>query len=107
MKALAQDREILLLRAVSLEQAGHTAAARTILEQIQNRWPEWAAAWAADGIVLGIHGRPEEAMAALRTAVALGANSMEVKRYLSEVSAGSQGRPPDLILVLSKAFRTL
>lgn len=106
MKALAQDREILLLRAVSLEQAGHTAEARTILEQIRNRWPEWAAAWAADGIILGTHGRREEAMAALRTALTLGVNSTEIKVYLEKVSAGTQSQPPDLILVLSRAFRS-
>jgi tetratricopeptide (TPR) repeat protein len=106
MKALTRDREILLLRAVSLEQAGHTAEARTILEQIRNRWPEWAAAWAADGIILGTHGRREEAMAALRTALTLGVNSTEIKVYLEKVSAGTQSQPPDLILVLSRAFRS-
>jgi predicted RNA polymerase sigma factor len=66
------------------------------LEQIQNRWPEWQAAWTADGIILGTHGRREEARAALETAMALGAHSPEVQRYLDEISAGAEGKPPDL-----------
>ena len=94
IKTMPQDRQILLLRAVALEEAGRTEEARRVLEQIQNRWPEWAAAWAVDGIVLAAHGQRQEAIAALRTAVALGANNMEVKRYLEEVSAGSPDRPP-------------
>ena len=73
MSAFAQDREILLLRAVILEKAGRTAEAEPLLQQIQNRWPEWPEAWMAHGIVLGTHGRKDEARAALRTAVALGA----------------------------------
>ena len=97
LKALAQDREILLLRAVVLEQAGRTGEAESLLERIQNRWPEWQPAWTADGIILGTHGRREDARAALRTAVALGENSAEVKRYLDEISAGAEGKPPDAL----------
>jgi len=105
LKALAGDREILLVRAIALEQAGRTAEARAILEQIQNRWPEWAAGWAADGIILGAHGSLPAAIATLRTAVVLGANSADVRLYLEEVSAGSPGKPPDLTLVLPSSSR--
>ena len=106
MKALAQNREILLLRAVTLEQAGRIPEAHGLLEQIQNRWPEWAAAWAADGIVFGREGKRREAIGTLQTAVALGTNSAEVKRYLEELSAGSQTEAPDITLVLSPSFRS-
>jgi len=104
MKTLAQDRQILLLRAVALQQAGRAADAHLILEQIQNRWPEWAPPWAADGIVLGAQGHRQEAITALRTAVSLGANSSEVKRYLEEVGANPQAKPPDVMLVLPASF---
>jgi Flp pilus assembly protein TadD len=102
IKAFAQDRQILLLRAVVLEQAGLTGEAEGLLEQIQNRWPEWPPAWTADGIILGTHGRREDARAALRTAVALGASNAEVKRYLEEISSGAQGKPPDLTRILTE-----
>lgn len=105
MKSLAQERGILLLRAVTLEQAGRTSEARAVLEQIENRWPEWAPAWAADGIVLGMHGDRQEAAGTLRTAVTLGASGADVKRYLDELSTGAQARPPDLLVVLSNGYR--
>jgi Flp pilus assembly protein TadD len=102
MQALPQDRDILLLRAVVLEQAGRTGEAERLLVQVQNRWPEWQPAWTADGIILGTHGRREDARAALRTAVALGANSAEVKRYLDEIASGVESKPPDLIRMLTE-----
>jgi tetratricopeptide (TPR) repeat protein len=100
MKARPEDRRILLLRAVTLERAGKTSEARNLLQQIENRWPEWHPAWAADGIILGMHGRREDAVSALRTAVVLGANSAEVKRYLDDISTGTAGKPPDLTRIL-------
>jgi cellulose synthase operon protein C len=105
MEAFAQDREILLLRAVILEKAGRIAEAEPLLQRIENRWPEWPDAWTADGIVLGTQGRRDRAGAALRTAVSLGAPGQEVKAYLDELSAGGEGKPPDLIrLLFSKPY---
>jgi tetratricopeptide (TPR) repeat protein len=101
VKTLSQDRDIQLVRAVALEQSSRTAEAQSVLRQIENRWPEWAPAWAADGIVSGTHGHRDEAIASLRTAVALGANETDIKRYLEEVSAGSPSQPPDLTLLFS------
>jgi tetratricopeptide (TPR) repeat protein len=100
IEAFAQDREILLMRAVILEKAGRTAEAGPLLRRIENRWPEWPDAWTADGVVLGTEGRRDQAGAALRTAVSLGARGQEVKAYLDELSAGADGKPPDLIAVL-------
>jgi hypothetical protein len=105
VRAFAQDREVLLVRAAALELSGSAAEAQSILEQIQNRWPEWAAAWAAEGILSGMHGRRGQAIASLRTAVALGAGK-EIKNYLDQLSAGPQARPPDLIPVLTRSLRS-
>ena len=99
-KRLPQDREVLLVRAAALELSGGSADARTTLEQIENRWPEWPAAWALDGIVLAMRGHRDRAIAPLRTAVALGANIKELKSYLD---AG--GNPPDLVDVLTRCLR--
>ncbi len=100
LKALPQDRYILLLRAVVLEHAGRTADAGLLLGQIQNRWPEWPAGWVAHGAILGIHGDRRQARAALATAVALGADSPEIKAYLDALAGGADGKPPDLIRLL-------
>jgi Flp pilus assembly protein TadD len=100
MQAFAPERQILLLRAVVLEQAGRGGEAEPLLEQIQNRWPEWPDGWLAQGIILGRHGRRGEARTALGTALALGTQSPEVRHYLDELSAGTEGHPPDLTLLL-------
>lgn len=103
-KSFPQDRQVLLVRAVALERSGAPADAQRLLEQVQNRWPEWAPAWAADGVVLGMHGHGPEAMAALRTAVALGAGR-EWKSYLEQLSAGGAANPPDLVGLLRQENR--
>jgi tetratricopeptide (TPR) repeat protein len=96
MKAFAQDRTILLLRAIILEKAGRTAEAEPLLLKIEGRWPEWPSAWIAAGMLLGTHGRRDEALAALRTAVSLGARGPEVKAYLDALSSGADEKPPAL-----------
>ena len=106
MQAFAEEREILLMRAVVLEQADRGGEAAPLLEQMQNRWPEWPAGWLAQGLILARHGRRGEARAALATALALGAQSPEVRHYLEEIAAGKEGQPPDLTdLLLSKPSR--
>jgi predicted Zn-dependent protease len=67
------NREILLLKAGTLELAGQTDAAARLLSDIQGRWPEWYLAWVVNGTVLKTHNRPEEARRAMETAAALGA----------------------------------
>ncbi len=101
-KGFPHDREILLVHAVALELAGGTADVHGILEQVENRWPEWATAWAVDGVISGIHGHRNEAAASLRTSVALGANMKELKTYLERMLADSSAAPPDLIGVLAR-----
>ena len=96
LAAAPGDRTRMLLRAVALETAGRTAEALSLLEQVQNRWPEWHPAWSAAGIVFATHGRRDEACAALRTAVVLGAGP-DLKRYLAALISGGSAQPPDLV----------
>jgi tetratricopeptide (TPR) repeat protein len=99
MEALPENREVLLLRAVVLQHAKRFDEAGQLLEQVQNRWPEWPAGWLAGGIVLGARGRQDEARTALATALALGANGVLVKRYVDNLSTAA-GKPADLTLLL-------
>ncbi len=100
LQALPQNRRILLLRAIVLEAGGLTGESQSLLRQVEARWPEWASAWAAEGIILGSHGRSQDARAPLQTAIALGIDSPEVKRYLDEISKDALANPADLTLVL-------
>jgi tetratricopeptide (TPR) repeat protein len=88
-RTLPQNREILLMRATTLELAGRTADAEKLLGEMQNRWPEWHAIWVAHGVVLETHQHFEEARRALETAVALGARSSEAYYYLADSSIRS------------------
>jgi len=90
-RILPQDREILMLRATTLERAGRTADAERLLGEIQNRWPEWHAIWVANGVILATHQHFEEARHALDTAVALGARSPEAHYYLADSILRSAG----------------
>jgi tetratricopeptide (TPR) repeat protein len=105
VKALPQNRDVLLLSAVLLEQAGRPADAVSLLEQVQNRWPEWHPAWTAAGFILGAHApgndaNRQAALSALRTAIALGVTDPEVKRYLDDLEKGAEAKTPDLVGVL-------
>ena len=83
-RILPENREILLLRATTLEFAGQSDDAGHLLIEIQNRWPEWSAVWLAHGMILHTHQRYEEARHALETAVELGARSPETYFYLAD-----------------------
>ncbi len=85
----APDREILLAKATTMELAGRTQEAERLLNQVQNRWPEWPAGWVAQGIVLASRGRFEEARQTLQTAFALGAHSAEAWSALADCSLRS------------------
>ncbi|MEI9977138.1 MAG: tetratricopeptide repeat protein [Ignavibacteriota bacterium] len=81
---LPQDRDIPLLRATVLELSAQSDEAERLLTTLQNRWPEWPAAWAAHGIAQFAHGRYDDARRTLETATALGAHSAEVRACLAE-----------------------
>jgi Flp pilus assembly protein TadD len=91
-KALPDDRGILLLAAIAAELAGDRPAAQSGLDAMQNRWPEWHAAWAARGMILAKHGDFAEARRALETAIALGAGGAEVYAALARASLGAGDR---------------
>jgi Flp pilus assembly protein TadD len=95
----AGDPEILLMKAVMLELAGQSAEALSLLNEVQNRRPEWFAVWVARGMMLALHQQSGEARQALGTAAALGARSPEVRDVLAgKAAADLRGlflaRPP-------------
>lgn len=79
---LPQEAQIPVIRAAVLELSGKTDDALHELADAQHRWPETAAVWVAQGIILAAHQHPEEGRKALDTAVALGAHSEEVRGAL-------------------------
>ena len=62
-----------------LELAGKSAEAGNLLDEVQDRRPEWFAVWVARAMLLSAHGQSAEARHALETAVALGAHTSEVR----------------------------
>ena len=95
----AADPEILVMKALVMELAGQSAEAEKLLNEIQNRRPEWFAVWVARGMIFAAHKQPAEARQALETAIALGARSPEVRDVLAGKTAGDlkaffQARPP-------------
>jgi tetratricopeptide (TPR) repeat protein len=72
VRELPQNREILLSKAAVLELLRRTGEAERLFGEIENRWPEWYAGWAAHGIALRTNNHTEDARRALDTAVALG-----------------------------------
>jgi tetratricopeptide (TPR) repeat protein len=83
----AADAEMLLMKAALLELAGRSADARRLLNEVQERRPEWFAVWVARGLLLTGQMLAGEARHALETAVALGARSPEVR----DLVAGKAG----------------
>jgi Flp pilus assembly protein TadD len=58
-----------------LQLAGRNDDAERGAAEVASRWPEWPAAWVAQGVILESHGRADEARRALGTAQALGART--------------------------------
>jgi tetratricopeptide (TPR) repeat protein len=87
----AADPEMLLMKAVLLELAGQSAEAGNLLNEVQNRRPEWFAVWVARGMMLAAHDQTSEARQSLETAVALGARSPEVRNVLAGKAAADIG----------------
>ena len=70
---------MLLMKAVLLELAGRSAEAGRLLNEVQERRPEWFAVWVVRGMLLAGQKLTSEARQALETAMALGARSPEVR----------------------------
>jgi predicted Zn-dependent protease len=83
-RALPDNASILLMQAAILAYAGRAGEAERALLQLENRWPEWAPAYATNGILLQMQKRSREAVVLLETAVALGSSDPNVHYYLAE-----------------------
>jgi tetratricopeptide (TPR) repeat protein len=93
-RILPENREILLMKATTLEFAGQSAEAESLLNELQNRWPEWYAVWMAHGIILDTHRHYEEARHAMETAVTLGAPGPATYYFLADstLRSGAAGK---------------
>jgi len=89
-----ENREILLMKATTLEFAGRADDAERLLNELQKRWPEWSAVWMAHGIILDTHRNYEEARRALETAITLGAGGPETWYFLADsaLRSGAAGK---------------
>ena len=83
-RRLPDNREILLMKAIQLEFASRAGQVSSIFGEVQRRWPEWSALWAAEGITLASHGQYAEAVRPLETAVAMGARAPEISYFLAK-----------------------
>ncbi len=104
-RILPRSREMLLLKAATLEIAGSSGEAGSLLHQIQNRWPEWHAGWVAEGVILTAKQQFEQARQALETAIALGAQSPEAYYCLAEATLYSPGRIDEAQVAIRKALK--
>jgi tetratricopeptide (TPR) repeat protein len=86
VRILPENPAILLNKATTLELAHKTEEAQRLLNDIQNRWPEWHPGWLAHGIILDTHKRYDEARQMLEVAVALGARGAEAYFYLADAT---------------------
>jgi tetratricopeptide (TPR) repeat protein len=103
-RTLPQNREILLLKATTLEFAHRAGDADRMLSEVQNRWPEWSNVWLAHGIILATRRHYEEARQALETVAALGASSPEAYFYLAD-SALRAGRKDAAETLIRQALK--
>ena len=101
-RLLPNSPDILLAKATTVELAGKTHDAELLLNEIENRWPEWPDVWLAHGIVLETYKRYAEAHQMIETAVLLGARSAEAYFYLAESTLYTS---PDRIADAEKAIR--
>ena len=103
-RKLPDDREIMLLKATTLEFANRPDDAGHLLGEVQNRWPEWPGVWVASGMILATHQHYEEARQALETAVALGARGPETYYFLADCTLRS-GRKDDAERLIQQALK--
>jgi tetratricopeptide (TPR) repeat protein len=102
-RKLPEDREILLLKATTLDFAHRPDDAGILLSEIQNRWPEWSAVWVANGILLAAHRHCDQARQALETAITLGARGPETYYFLADCTLRS-GRKDDAATLIKQAL---
>lgn len=93
-KAVPDDRELMLVQAITYELLQRFKESQKLMVEIQSRWPEWSQAYLIDGIMLQNEFKQKEAMQKLKTAIALGAKDPKAYFYLT--SAYLESDPQDL-----------
>ena len=85
----ADDREILLLQATTLEFAHRSQESDRRLAELEQRWPEWPVVWMEHGMLLAGRGTCQEASRDLQSAIALGAQNAAAYYYLADCALRS------------------
>jgi hypothetical protein len=83
------------MRAAALENANRTGDALALLKEIDGRWPEWPATWAAQGMSFVLHRSYEEARQGLEAAFVLGSRSPEAS-FFPATAYDAPGQEADL-----------
>ena len=104
-QAMPLEPQIPVMRAALLELSGQTDEAMGLLDTIQHRWPELAAAWVARGMIHAAHARYAEARQALETAISLGARSPEVLAHLADSLRSQPGHTAEAESAIQRALR--
>ncbi len=93
-QSMPQEPQIPVIRVALLELQGRGDEAVRLLDMVQRRWPEFAPAWVARGLIHA-HEQSAEARRELATAVSLGARSPEaLGRETPDLGRLFQSRPP-------------
>jgi tetratricopeptide (TPR) repeat protein len=105
-QAMPQEPQIPVIRATLHELSGGTDEALAQLEPVQQRWPEFAAAWVARGMIQAAHSHYAEARQALGTAVSLGARSPEALAHFADSILRSEpGKTGEAQAAIDQALR--
>ena len=78
---VADNPELLLMKAAMLSAVPHTDQAEELLKQIQRRWPEWGPSYVTYGILLEGENRADLAKKQLETAISLGVTTAQAFVY--------------------------
>jgi tetratricopeptide (TPR) repeat protein len=79
LRVLPNDPALLVARAAALAIVERPADSERLLQNIENRWPEFADAWAAHALVLDLQGHPEQARRMMDTAVLLAPDDTAIR----------------------------
>jgi tetratricopeptide (TPR) repeat protein len=94
-RKLPGNREILLMKATTLAFSQRGADAENVLQELQERWPEWSTVWLVHGIFQDTHGHYEEGRRALETTYGVGARDQEANYFLADAALRSGGAGKD------------
>jgi tetratricopeptide (TPR) repeat protein len=105
-RALPGLPDLQLIEAMAYEIVRQHDDCLRVLEQVESRWPEWAAPYMVHGISLAIRLRSEEAKPVLENAIALGADNGVANYYLAlAIVNSSPEKVEEAQSAISKALR--